>query len=94
MSETYGTDSRQAGVDNGGLRHLLPLFLLSLVLTGCAALMNSGRPRYSGPIVKPAWHYASLVIENAPVITAWLAITVAAVARITNGTRRKSGTML
>ncbi len=36
---------------------------------------------------------AWLVSEKAPVITAWLAMTVAAVASITIGTRRITGTI-
>ena len=39
---------------------------------------------------KPSW-IACWVTENAPEITAWLAITVAMVARMTSGKRRLSG---
>ena len=37
-------------------------------LSGCAALLNSDRPAYSGLVVKPAWHDAFLAVEKTPLI--------------------------
>ena len=42
--------------------------------------------------MKPSW-IAWWVIENAPEMTAWLAMKVAAVARMTSGRRSTSGAM-
>jgi hypothetical protein len=40
----------------------------ALFLGGCAALMNSNRPGYNGPIVPPIWHNDSVKVEQTPVI--------------------------
>ena len=39
-----------------------------LTLAGCAALLNSNRPDYCGPIVKPAWHNSSIRVDRPAVI--------------------------
>jgi len=44
------------------------LLACSLALVGCAALLNSNRPRYHGPIVKAAWHNSSIHVDRKPVI--------------------------
>ena len=41
---------------------------VAILTWGCATIMNSGRPRYSGPIVKPAWHNADVRVAQTPVI--------------------------
>lgn len=46
----------------------LALIAGALFAIGCAALMNSNRPRYDGPVVGPAWHNAYVKIEQTPVI--------------------------
>lgn len=44
------------------------LALAFALLAACATLYNSGRPRYTGPIAKLAWHDAGLRISERPVI--------------------------
>jgi outer membrane protein assembly factor BamB len=39
-----------------------------LFTISCAALMNSDRPSYSGPIAKPLWHNATMKVEKQPFI--------------------------
>jgi outer membrane protein assembly factor BamB len=46
----------------------IPLLIASLLMGGCAAIMNSDRPSYHGPIAKPVWHDSSLLLDTAPVI--------------------------
>jgi outer membrane protein assembly factor BamB len=50
------------------LRRRYSFLLLCVLTTGCAALLNSDRPGYSGPVLKPAWHDSSLSVEKTPVI--------------------------
>jgi outer membrane protein assembly factor BamB len=46
----------------------IPFVFGSILMGGCAALMNSGRPSYHGPIAKPLWHDSSLLVDEPPVI--------------------------
>jgi outer membrane protein assembly factor BamB len=46
----------------------LRLIACCTLLSGCAALMNSSRPSYHGPIVKPLWHNSSIHVDRTPVI--------------------------
>jgi outer membrane protein assembly factor BamB len=39
-----------------------------LFQVGCAALLNSDRPAYHGPIQSAAWHNASVEVEQTPMI--------------------------
>ena len=55
----------------------LALLLGSLMMGGCAALLNSGRPRYSGRVVQPAWHDPNLKVEQTPLIDDGLVFAVA-----------------
>ncbi len=47
---------------------LAAVIAVCATLTGCAMLMNSNRPSYSGPIVKAAWHNANIHTDRVPVI--------------------------
>jgi outer membrane protein assembly factor BamB len=40
----------------------------SLFASGCASLMNSGRPKYLGPVVAPVWHNSDVRVAEAPII--------------------------
>ena len=40
----------------------------ALFMGGCAGLLNSDRPKYRGPIVKPVWSVPHLAIGKAPMI--------------------------
>lgn len=44
------------------------LLVCALLLQGCAALMNSNRPSYEGPIARPLWHNASVLVEQPPLL--------------------------
>ena len=47
---------------------LVSTLLAAFSLGGCAALLNSDRPRFSGPVVKPLWSIPGLAIDTTPVI--------------------------
>src|SRR5882724_12678437 len=42
--------------------------IAAILLNGCAALLNSNRPRYSGPVIRPSWHNSSVKAEQRPLI--------------------------
>jgi len=46
------------------------LVCATLVLAACAALLNSGRPKYGGPVIKLLWHNSTLQVTDTPVIRA------------------------
>ncbi|HLK22895.1 MAG TPA: PQQ-binding-like beta-propeller repeat protein [Bryobacteraceae bacterium] len=60
------------------------LVLGGLFASGCASLMNSGRPKYRGPVVPPVWHNADVRVSDAPLISGG---TVYAIARSWNEER-------
>jgi outer membrane protein assembly factor BamB len=47
---------------------IFALVMYGMFACGCARLLNSGRPRYSGPLVKAVWHNAGVRVAAAPVI--------------------------
>ncbi|HEU5479140.1 MAG TPA: PQQ-binding-like beta-propeller repeat protein, partial [Candidatus Tumulicola sp.] len=46
----------------------LALLGCGLALSGCAALLNAGRPAYNGPVLTPLWHVADLEVVDTPLI--------------------------
>jgi hypothetical protein len=50
------------------MRNRITIFIGVLFQTGCASLLNSDRPAYHGAIQSPAWHNASVQVEQTHVI--------------------------
>jgi outer membrane protein assembly factor BamB len=50
------------------MRSRIALLIGALFQGGCAALLNSDRPAYRGPIQQPVWHNATIQVEQTPVI--------------------------
>jgi len=49
----------------------------TLLLSGCAALLNSDRPKYSGPTIKPVWHNADVRVVDTPIVSGGVVYAVA-----------------